>query len=163
LAPVGVLDLGFLRVPLSAGKALLTSVTWLILANTIVFMSALLTGRWAIYGRVWPIELLSVGGGLCLIMNVAASIWMTVPTGIVIGSGVILAYSALSTRWEDWAFLWVLELIVIALSILTPMWLAGHGDWTRRASRVLSWVFGLAACGWSMILLILSFFLTLFS
>jgi len=156
----GVLDLGVFRARTSPGKAVVGAVALFLVGNLAVLLVAGTMGRWSMYRWVWPIEFLLAGVGLCLIMNVTASIWLLIPGAITVGNGVLFAYYALSQRWTDWTFLWPLEPLLIALAVVGSIWLAGHGRTTRRVSRMLSWMLGLAAVGWSTMLLLASLVLS---
>ena len=52
----------------------------------------------------------------------------------------ILAYCAVTGRWGDWAFLWMLELLIIFVSVFIPVQIGQ----TPEAGRVWARVFGLA-------------------
>jgi hypothetical protein len=73
-----------------------------------------------------------------------ASIWMLIPTGLVLGNGLIFSYYALTGYWEHWAFLWPLEPLLFIGTIALTIWLAGRGD-RADTSRLLARALGLAA------------------
>jgi hypothetical protein len=47
---------------------------------------------------------------------------------MIMGNGLLLAYYALTERWQDWAMLWPLEPLIIAVSIIAPFWLMKQKD-----------------------------------
>jgi hypothetical protein len=71
-------------------------------------------------------------------MYVVSSIWMLIPTGIVFGTGVILTYCSLTGNWDHWVFLWVFELLIVILSIWTPIWLARNARLASGLSRLVA-------------------------
>ena len=109
------------------------------------------TGWWGLFGRGWPVELLLVSLVLCAIMYAASSIWLLIPAGIVLGNGILFAYYAVTGYWRHWAFLWPLEPLVIAGSIVLPLWLARRPAFARQLSRPLGCALGLVAILWSLI------------
>jgi hypothetical protein len=69
-----------------------------------------------------------------------------IPSGIFLGNAFILAYCALTGRWGDWSFLWMLELLIIFVSVFIPVQIGQ----TQGAGPVWARAFGLA-----MIILVL--------
>jgi hypothetical protein len=78
-------------------------------------------------------------------MYVTSSIWMTIPVGLLLGTGTILAYCTITGRWEHWSFLWLFEVWVVVVSIAMPILLSKLESLTRGLSRLLAVVFGLAS------------------
>jgi hypothetical protein len=76
------------------------------------------------------------------LMAALANPWLLIPAGILLGNSLILAYSALTGLWWQWAILWPLEPIVIGVSILGAMWLSEQklaGRWiSRRLGNLLT-------------------------
>jgi tRNA A-37 threonylcarbamoyl transferase component Bud32 len=118
-----------------------------------------LTGRWAILERGWPMELFLAGLALCAVMVITSSIWMLIPVGIVLGNGILFSYSTLTGNWNHWVFLWALDLLIAVGTVLVTIWLSGHGDLSRRLSRILGWVLGLMAAASSFILPVVALFM----
>lgn len=123
-----------------------------VIVNLIAVWVASLTGWWVILEKGWPMELFLAGLGLCIVMAVAASIWMLIPVGIVLGNGILFSYYTLTGNWSHWLFLWPLEPLLIIGTVLLTIWLAGLGDFSRQLSRVLGWVLGFMAAAWSVII-----------
>jgi serine/threonine protein kinase len=128
----------------SVGVAILQTLGILSIGNLVAVMLAGATGQWAIYDKGWPVQLFLTSLGLCMIMDAAASIWMLIPVGLVLGNGLILSYYALTDNWEHWAFLWPLEPLLLIGTIVLTVWLAGQGD-RSRTSRLLARALGLLA------------------
>jgi serine/threonine protein kinase len=122
----------------NVGLAVLGAIGLLILANACMLTIAAPTNLWELYDPGWPIQLFLVSWGLCIIMFVASSIWMLVPTGPVFVTGLILTYCQFTGNWEQWNFLWVLEVWGGLISVFTPIFLAGSGGFARGLSRFLA-------------------------
>jgi hypothetical protein len=80
-------------------------------------------------GRLWPLLVIWVG----LAFYLPIFIWwekrsknygLAMPGTIVLVNGLILLYCSLTWRWADWAFLWTLEPLSVALGLLA-LWLLG--------------------------------------
>jgi hypothetical protein len=65
-------------------------------------------------------ELVLMGVLFFALMAESGSAWFIVPGGMIMGNGFILAYCALTGRWEDWAYFWPLEPLLVAASIIAP-------------------------------------------
>ncbi len=120
--------------PRYASQAAIASVLVLIFTNMCALWASGIFG-WKTFGRAWPLELLAVGILLSSLMAALASPWLLIPSGIVLGNGLILAYCSLTGWWSHWVFLWPLEPLIVAASILGAFWLAKHrkaGHWASR-------------------------------
>jgi hypothetical protein len=65
--------------------------------------------------------------------------WLLTPAIIIFGNAVIFSYTALTGRWQDWAFLWMLEPMIIGAAILIPISLRKNteqGAYLTRASSL---------------------------
>jgi len=133
--------------PDRVGLAILSAIGCVAFGNMLMLMVPLITNKWGIYERGWPIELLLVALGLSLIMHSAASIWFTIPIGIISGTGVILAYCALTYNWEYWIFLWFFEILVVIGSIALPIMVSKRGVRVRALSRQIAWLAGAVLVG----------------
>jgi hypothetical protein len=122
------------------------------LMNLAALLFAGLTGSWALLERGWPMEFFLVGLGLCAAMAIMASIWLLIPVGIALGTGLLFTYSSLTGRWDHWVFLWALELVLVVATVLLTVWLESLGEVSRKLSRVLAWVLGAAALACSIII-----------
>jgi hypothetical protein len=106
------------------------------IGNFVLVMIALLSGWWGIFHRGWPFELLLVGLGLSMIMEATGSVWLLIPTGIILGNGFICSYYALTGLWGHWAFFWPLEPLLIGGTIWYALRLADRPDGPDQARRL---------------------------
>jgi serine/threonine-protein kinase len=120
------------------GRAILYGIGWVVLGNLLVVFFGLITGWWGVFGRGWPFELLLVGLALSLIMEATASVWLLIPTGIIVGNGLLFSFCAITGWWRLWAVLWPLELLLIGGTVLFTIWLAGQGNRGRQVARHLA-------------------------
>jgi serine/threonine protein kinase len=114
--------------------AILNAVALLIGFNLLAVMAGLVTGGWGTFGRGWPVEILLVGLILVAVMETTESIWLLIPTGIVLGNGYLFSFYALTEAWRWWAFLWPLEPLLIGGVILYTIRLAGEPDRAREVA-----------------------------
>lgn len=119
----------------SVGKAIVRALLLLPIGNLLVVMTGLMTGRWGVYGRGWPFELLLVGLALITIMGATEFLWLLVPAGIVLGNGYLMAYSSLTGLWIHWRFLWPLEFVFILGTVGLCALLADQKERARALSR----------------------------
>ena len=119
----------------SLREAILKALGLVVAGNLVAVFVGLVTGWWGIFGRGWPFELLLVGLGLSLIMEVSGSIWLLIPTGIVLGNGYLMSFYAITDAWPWWRFLWPLEPLLVAGVIIVPMRLAREGERAARVAR----------------------------
>jgi hypothetical protein len=121
-------------------KAVLLSVAGFVIANMLMLWVSGIFG-WKIFGHLWPLELVAVGILLAALMSSLPSAWLLIPGGIVLGNGILFSYYALSGLWQHWTFLWPLEPLLIAISIIAPFLLYHRGTaglWlTRRIGNTL--------------------------
>ena len=129
------------------GLAVLSAVVLAVIGNLSMLTVEMPTGEWHIFERGWPIEIFLLGWGLCIIMYVAGSIWMLIPTGLALGTAALLAYSSLTGNWEAWNYLWIFEVWIAVISLVTPIFLARGRGLTRVLSRILAILLSLVAIG----------------
>jgi hypothetical protein len=119
------------------GRAILNGIMIVAFGNLAVVFLGLLTNWWGVFSHGWPFELLLVGWALCLIMEASGSVWMFIPTGIILGNGILFAFYSITGLWSWWAFLWPLEPMLVGGSIWYAIWLSGRGEQGRRIARQL--------------------------
>ena len=109
------------RIPrLSVPSAIFGGLTLFLIANMFAIALSNFSGR-VLLARAWPIEVFLTASLLALIGWSIERHWLMIPSGIVFGSGLLLAYSAVTGRWQDWNFLWMFELLVLLASIFVPI------------------------------------------
>ncbi|HEX7542164.1 MAG TPA: hypothetical protein VF352_08540, partial [Anaerolineales bacterium] len=127
--------------------AVLSSVAVIVIANMLMLWVGGISG-WNVFGHIWPMELVVVGVLLVALMSSLPSPWLLIPGGIVLGNGFLLSYFALSSKWQNWTFLWPLEPLLVAGSIIAPFLLNRRGTaglWlTRRSGNILLILSGIA-------------------
>jgi serine/threonine protein kinase len=136
-------------------RSILSTIWILIITNLLfVWLGAIL--GWRIFEKGWPVELFLVGLGLCMVMTVSESIWVLIPTGIILGNGVLFAYYSLTGFWNHWVFLWPLEPLLIVGTVWLTIWLADREQLSRQVSRLLGWILGMMAAAWCFIVPLVS-------
>jgi tRNA A-37 threonylcarbamoyl transferase component Bud32 len=128
----------------AAGRAVLGAIGIVAIGNLVMLIVSLPTGWW-LFERGWPIQIFLVSLGLCFVMWATSSIWMLIPTGIISGTGVLLAYSSLTGNWRQWVFLWFFQLWIVAGSVAMPIWLAKRKDKARQLSRLVALLIGISS------------------
>jgi serine/threonine protein kinase len=121
-------------------RAVLLSVAGIVIANMLMLWLSGIFG-WKVFGHAWPMELVVVGVLLAALMSSLPSAWLLIPAGIVLGNGFLFSYYSLSGNWQHWTFLWPMEPLLVALSIIAPFLLNQQGIrglWlTRRIGESL--------------------------
>ncbi len=121
------------------GSKRVVNVVWmLIMVNMAAVMIGLVTNRWGVYGRGWPMELLMVGLLLIEVGASAGDIWTLIPAGILLGNGYLFAFYAITGFWGLWRVLWPLEPLLVIGVIWFVLWMAGKGDRAARFTRGLA-------------------------
>jgi hypothetical protein len=142
-------------------KMILSAVGLLILANLVAVWLSGALGRWDLFIRVWPMELLLTSVLLGAVMIVARSIWMLMPVGLVWGNGLLFSYYSLSGNWQRWSALWPLEPLLIVGTVWLTIRLARHSTQPDLWARRLGFVLGAAAISWSVIVGLLGVIVTI--
>ncbi len=120
--------------PKHVTAAVLYSVGGIVLVNMILLWLSGIFG-WKVFGHGWPMEIVAVGVLLAALMAALANPWLLIPAGIVMGNGYLFTYYALTGWWHHWTFLWPLEPLLFAVSIVAPFLLVRQGKlggWLAR-------------------------------
>jgi serine/threonine protein kinase len=112
------------RVRSAGGGEILNAIGLLVVFNLTAILIGAITGWWGIFGRGWPFELLLGGLLLATAMSASGTIWLLIPTAIVLGNGYLMAFYAITGAWRWWAFLWPLEPLLVVVTILYTIRLA---------------------------------------
>jgi tRNA A-37 threonylcarbamoyl transferase component Bud32 len=121
----------------SVGRLILISLLIIGLVNLTMLTTAMLFNSWAAFRLGWPVELWLVGASLAFIMMKTERIWLVMPLGILLGNAVLLTYTSLSSSWEQWNFLWILEVWIIGGAIVAPFLIRRFSQHPRELSSVL--------------------------
>ena len=108
-------------------RAMLPAGVALIGYNVVVAMLGLISGNWGLYQRGWTVEILLICLGLIAILEFTEAPAMAIPIVLILGNGVLLSYTSVTSWWTHWSFLWPLEVILIGSSLLLAFWLGGNG------------------------------------
>lgn len=109
--------------------------------NLLGIMAAGITEK-PLFTHGWPVELFLAGMILSAITWVAQSIWLLIPTLLVLGNGVLFSYYTLTGNWEQWAFLWPLELFITGGAISVTFILARLRGASRENTGLLGFNLG---------------------
>ncbi|MBN1642900.1 MAG: serine/threonine protein kinase [Anaerolineae bacterium] len=136
------------------GRAIARAAALVVVGNLAAATLAALTDRWAVFATGWPVELLLLGLGLCIVMGAASSIWLLIPVGVLLTNGLLLSYTSLTDRWTQWRVLWPLDLWVVVCVVGVTMWLSRRSDSGRRLSRWLGRALAWTAGTWSVLVIV---------
>jgi serine/threonine protein kinase len=105
-----------------------------LIVNFLIFMFSAISNQ-NLMAYAWTAEVFLVASFLAIIGWATEKWAVMIPSGIIFGTALILAYCALTGRWGDWTFLWVVELFVIWISIFIPIQVSRIPEagpvWTR--------------------------------
>ena len=125
--------------PRHVPASILYSVGGLVALNMLmIWLSGIFGGK--IFAHGWPMEILAVGILLAAMMASTASPWLVIPAGILLSNGLLFTYFALTSRWNQWLYLWPLEPILVGASIVAPFFLTRlglRGSWLARRVGIL--------------------------
>jgi hypothetical protein len=99
----------------SVERIIASGVGIILLFNMLVIMLSGRSGSQWFYARGWPMQLMLMAIPFYLIMINRRNFWVLIPAGLLFGEGVLLGYYAFSGRWEDWSFLWPLQVFLVML------------------------------------------------
>ena len=89
-------------------------------ANLVFMASVAFTGELGIFVYGWPLQVLVVGLACAFVMFTTRWLWMIVPTGAVLISGVLLSYYWFTGSWNNWT-LWMLTGPVVLGSLIVTI------------------------------------------
>ena len=118
---------------ISPTTAVFASLTMFTIVNLFAAMISTFSGV-NVFEYGWAFEIFLVAGLLAFIGWGSQTPWMLIPSMIVFGNAALLAYSAITGRWEDWFFLWMFEPLIIGFAIYLPTRLS-----ERPQSEIPSW------------------------
>jgi serine/threonine protein kinase len=127
----------------NVGQAVLIGVGALVTANLCAVSLLLGTGNGHIFATGWPMELLLAGLLLALLMAASANAYLLIPAGIVIGTGAVMTFYAITNLWHLWTFCWPVMPLIVGASIAGGVSLGGRGEPALPLVRRIG--YGLAA------------------
>ena len=127
--------------PPSVVTSVFTSLGLFLVFNMFAAMILTIT-RQNIWIIGWAFEIYLAAAFFTLLAWSLRLAWLLTPAIIIFGNAVILSYCALTGRWQDWAFLWMLEPLIIGAAIIIPIKLHDRTErgsyWTRTISFMLT-------------------------
>jgi hypothetical protein len=144
--------LPFVRISVVSG--VFGAIALYLLVNFIIIMLGAMSGQ-NLMRYVWPAEVFLFASFLAILGWSTEKWGLMIPSGIVFGNALILAYCALTGRWGDWAFLWVTELLFIWLSIFLPVQISR----IQNAGPIWARIFGPAMTGLCLLCVSVNVFL----
>lgn len=105
---------------ISIPTAIFGGLTLFLVVNLPAIALSTLSGR-NLMAHAWPIEVFLLASLLALIGWGVERHWLMIPSGIVFGNALLLAYGSLTGRWQDWGFLWMLDLLFVWVAVLVAL------------------------------------------
>lgn len=124
-------------------QSILISIGTIILANICAVSLLLATENDYVFSVGWPIEILLAGLWFALLMAANGRCILLIPTGIIVGTGIVMAFYAISGLWSLWAVCWPIMPLIVGLSIAGGIKLARSDDDTHHTAQAFG--YGLAA------------------
>lgn len=112
----------FIENPPSVVMSIMIGLGLFLIFNMFAAMILSITGM-NIFNVGWAFEIFLAAAFFTLLAWSVRQPWLLTPAIIIFGNAFVLSYSALTGRWQDWVFLWMLEPIIIAVAILIPLYL----------------------------------------
>ncbi|MFP4344887.1 MAG: serine/threonine-protein kinase [Anaerolineales bacterium] len=137
------------------GEAIAGGLVLALVGNLLLLTLGGAAGSWGAFERGWPMELWLVGAICAFIMAQVESIWLLIPTILLMGNGLLMSYSALTGRWNQWAFLWIFEVWLVLGAIFFPIYLAKKPARARALSRSLGIPLTVAGAALTLIVAVL--------
>jgi serine/threonine protein kinase len=142
---------------LNVPGAVLGGLGAILFINLCAAMNLAITGL-DVYSYGWAFEIFLFAGFLAVIMWAVQKHWMLVPIIIIFGNAMILSYCAITDRWSDWIFLWMLEPLIVGAAVYIPLQLARKASdtsfWARAGGAItvaLSLLLASSTCGLAVI------------
>ena len=88
-----------------------------LITGMLLFVASV-TGYWAIWAILWPLEVLSVAAAFVLMAIFLKVPWLMIPASIIGFTGLVLQFCAATGWWSSWAVLWTVEPFAVGLPLL---------------------------------------------
>jgi len=105
--------------PIRPVSAVFVSLILMTVVNLMAYTAGNIAGT-DVFAYAWAFQVFLIAGLLAFIGWGTQSPWLLVPGIIVFGHGLLLAYSSLSGRWDDWSFLWMFSPLIVGVAIYLP-------------------------------------------
>jgi hypothetical protein len=89
-----------------------------IIATGILLLISMTTGRWFLWVRWWPIELLSTALGFAIAALYAREAWLSVPAIFLGVNGGLFLFNMWYGQWYLWKVLWIVQPLTLGLALL---------------------------------------------
>ena len=86
-------------------------------AGALLFIASV-SGYWAIWASLWPLEVLSLAAAFVLMAIYMKVPWLMIPASILGFTGLVLQFCAATGWWSSWAVLWTVEPFAVGLPLL---------------------------------------------
>ena len=89
-----------------------------IIATGVMLLISMTSGRWSLWARWWPIEVLGLALGFVLAAVYAREAWLSIPAVFLGVNGGLFLFNALAGQWYLWKVLWVMQPLALGLALL---------------------------------------------
>jgi hypothetical protein len=121
-----------------------------LITGMLLFIASV-TGYWAIWATLWPLEVLSVAAAFVLMAVFLKVPWLMIPASIIGFTGLVLQFCAATGWWSSWAVLWTVEPFAVGLPLLL-IGIAKKAEGVKLAGIILCGLAGLAFAAMSTVL-----------
>jgi hypothetical protein len=121
-----------------------------LITGMLLFIASV-SGYWAIWSILWPLEVLSVAAAFVLMAVFLRVPWLMIPASIIGFTGLILQFCASTGWWSSWAVLWTVEPFGVGLPLLL-IGLSRKIEGVKLAGIILCGLAGLGFAAMSTVL-----------
>jgi serine/threonine protein kinase len=149
--------------PLRPVSAVFISLTIFTAVNLFAAILSTASGH-SVFEYGWAFEIFLVSALLAFIGWGTQTPWLLTPGIIVFANAALLAYSAITGRWDDWVFLWMFEPLIVGLAIYLPKRLTDRPNVEAKSwGRVSGMALAVLAISMACLTCWISFIVSLFS
>jgi len=136
----------------------------LILFTLVNLFAALIGAVFAhsVFQYGWAFEIFLISALLAFIGWGTQTPWLLTPVIIVFANAVLLAYSGITVRWQDWVYLWMFEPLFVGLALYLPKKMTERSEtesqtWGRVSGMFMAALAVIMACFTCWLAFIVSF------